>query len=174
MSSRIDPAPLAWLDLLHGILGGMLAGLLYLAALAVGALLAGHRAVAGPNAVGAWLVRWLQESAPQALDNPYPDASLGGLAIALLVGASLGGVLAGLLARLPEDQPLAWGGLLGLVSWLVSRWMVLPALNPVLLRAVDGRALLAAHLLAGLMLGIWIQAAGEPPMPDEGPSPGSV
>jgi hypothetical protein len=154
---RIDPAPSAALELLQGAVGGLLAAAVYLAALCLGALLAGHRAVAGLNAVGAWLVRWLQDAAPQALDNFYPDATLGGLIMALVVGASLGALLAGMLVRLPEDQPVAWGGVAGLLSWAAARWSLLPAWDPVLLSAVDERALLAAHLLAGLALGAWLQ-----------------
>ncbi|MCB9177383.1 MAG: hypothetical protein H6648_09505 [Caldilineae bacterium] len=156
--TRVDPAPSAVLEVLYGALGGLLAGAAYVAVLGTAAVAAGHSALAGANAIGAWLVRWLQSAAPQAFDNFYADASLGGALIALLAGASFGALLAGLLLRLPEDQPLAWGGLSGLVGWALARWSILPALDPALPQLLGGRALLAAHLLSGLLLGAWLQA----------------
>ena len=120
MSVRVDSPPFRGIGLTVAATGGALSGLVYLAILTGVALYQGRGFAAGANAVGAWAVRWLQSAAPQALDNVYPDATIAGIFIALLIGALTGAVLASLLARLPDDHPLAWGLLMGLVLW----WLV--------------------------------------------------
>jgi hypothetical protein len=157
-AARIDAPPAAALDLVHAAIGGGLAGLLFLILLLYGAHLAGHAALSGANALGAFFVRWLQDAAPQALNNFYPDATLSSLLIAPLVGAGVGAAFAAFLTHLPEDRPLAWGGVMGVLLWLAGRWSILPALDPVLIQQVDGRVLFAAFLLSGLALGAWIEA----------------
>lgn len=157
-AARIDAPTTAALESIHAAIGGALAGLLFLLLLLVGAQMAGNSAIAGANALGAYFVPWLQDAAPQALDNFYADASLGGLILALSIGASLGAAFAAFLTHLPEDRPLAWGGVMGVLLWLAGRWSILPALDPLLIEQVDGRALFAGFLLSGLALGAWIEA----------------
>jgi hypothetical protein len=188
--------PVATPALVYGAVGGALGGALVLVILAILAGPSGHRPVAAPNAFGAWFVRWLQTAAPSALDSFYADATLGGIALALAVGALLGAVFAGAIARLPDDHPLAWGLVWGLMIWAAARWLVLPALDPVLLQAFDARpillerlpdavvqalnprvagwldipALLPALAGFGLWLGLWVHAGrtalAEPPAPE--------
>ncbi len=168
--------------LVYGAIGGAIGGAIMLACLALAAGPLGRQPVAAANALGAWSVRWLQTAAPQALDDPYADATLGGIGLALVVGALLGAVFAGWLDRLPDDHPLAWGLVWGLGLWAIARWLVLPALDPVLLQAFDSRPILTlpealaqalgpsiaswldihalwlAWLAYGLWLGLWVHA----------------
>ncbi len=155
---RVSAPPTAGPAMLHGLLGGAAAGVGFVGALALVAAWRGHAPVAAPNAIGATVVRWLQAAAPQALDNPYPDATLAGIAIAIALGAAIGALFGGMLERLPEDHPAAWGALLGLATWAVAAWGVVPALDPVAGRAFEPRHLLAAHLTYGMIVGSWVHA----------------
>lgn len=196
-ATRVYAPPAATRAIVYGAVGGALGGALVLAILAVLAVPSGHRPVAAPNAFGAWFVRWLQTAAPSALDSVYLDATLGGGVLALVVGALLGAVFAGAIDRLPDDHPLAWGLVWGLAIWAAARWLVAPALDPVLLQAFDTRplllerlpetltqamsprvaswfgvpALLPALVAFGLWLGLWVHigraALAEPPVSDE-------
>jgi hypothetical protein len=141
----------------YGAIGGMLAGLGALAVMTAASVLMGSSGSQASNAVGAWLVRWLQVSDPDSLARFYTDATLGGIALMAIVGALVGAVLAGLLARFPEDQPLAWGAIAGAVLWAVTWWGIGPALSPVLVRTVDWRVLLATCMVYGLVLGWWLR-----------------
>lgn len=137
--------------------GGLLGGLLALAVLAAAAALGGTPAVAAPNAIGAWLVRWLQAAAPDALESFYYDATLLGIASAMVFGIAAAAVFGGIMVRLPEDHPAAWGLLLGAACWAVTRFALAPALDPLVLRVFDWRALLPAFLAFGLFVGLWVQ-----------------
>lgn len=112
-----------------------------------------------PNAVGAWFVRWLQVADPSALQGFYADATLGGIATAILGGALVGAAFAGFIERYPEDHPLAWGVVFGFVLFALLRWALAPALDPLLLRTVDGAALLAGCLGFGTAAGAWAVVA---------------
>lgn len=148
---RAYAPPVATRALVYGAVGGALGGALVLLILAVLAGPSGHQPVAAPNAFGAWFVRWLQTAAPTALDSFYLDATLGGIALALAVGALLGAVFAGAIDRLPDDHPLAWGLVWGLVIWAAARWLVAPALDPVLLQAFDARSILPESMSLSLL-----------------------
>jgi hypothetical protein len=172
--------PVATVAIVYGAVGGALGGGLMLGILALAAGSVGRQPPAAPNALGAWFVRWLQTAAPQALDGFYADATLGGIGLALVVGALLGAVFGGWIERLPDDHPLAWGLLWGLGLWAAARWLVAPALDPLLLETFDTqsllpealasalgptiaawlaiRALLLALLAFGLWLGLWVHA----------------
>jgi len=149
------PSTAVW-PLLFGAAGGSLGGAIGLGVLAVAASLDGRQPWAAPNAVGAWFVRWLQSAAPPAMDSFYWDASLGGILLAAGVGALAGAVFAGVVEGLPDDHPVAWGLITGAAAWAATRWLVAPALDPALIEAFDSRALLAAHLAAGLFIGLWV------------------
>lgn len=157
MTQVYDP-PHAFRPLAFGAVGGAVAAALALALLVLLTVAQGGVAPTVPNAVGAWLVRWLQTAEPSALDGVYIDATLGGGAVFLFVGALLGALFAALLERLPEDHPLVWGVALGVGLWLLTRWAVAPSLDPILTRAVPSAALLAVDLVFSLLLGGWVQA----------------
>jgi len=57
---------------------------------------------------------------------------------------------------LPEDHPIVWGAILGATAWLVLRWVVAPALDPVLIRIFGWRPLLATCLAFGVVVGLWV------------------
>jgi hypothetical protein len=138
-------------------MGGALGGAVTTAVLAGGAVIMDRAPAAGPNAVGAWLVRWLQTAAPDALDGFYADATLGGLAVAVVAGAVTGAVFGAFLDRLPHDRPLVWGLLLGLLLWALAHHVVAPALDPLLVRLFDWRVLLPAFVAYGAVVGLWVQ-----------------
>ena len=154
--TRAYPVPSPGATALGGAVGGAVGGAAALVVLSVGGLLAGHRAVAGANAVGAWLVRWLQSAAPDAIEHFYWDATLGGVVVAVAAAGLLGAVFALVLARLPHDHPLAWGVLVAVVAWFALRSAVGPALDPVLVRVFDWRVLLPACMAYGLVVGGWV------------------
>jgi len=165
---RVYTPPAIGPTVVFGAMGGPAAGAVFVLVLGAAAAFTMSRpAVVAPNAVGALAVRWLQTSAPQALDNFYWDATAGGVAIAMIAGAAVGAVFAGALERLPEDHPLAWGGVFGLAAWAALRWAIGPALDPVLTRTFGAWPLLAACLCAGLVIGGWtwagwvVRAAGD-------------
>lgn len=145
-------------SLVAGAAGGALGGALALAVLALGGVLAGRAPLVAPNVVGATLVRWLQIGQPQAFDNLYPDATLGGLLLAVLFGALVGAPLAAFIVRFPEDHPVAWGLLASAGLWALWRFALGPALNPVAARELGGWALAAAFLTYGLVFGAWMAA----------------
>jgi hypothetical protein len=109
------------------------------------------------NAIGAWLVRWLQGAAPDAFTHFYSDATVGGVLIALAVGAVVGSLFASLLNRLPNDHPLGWGLVVGGVLWVSTWWRVLPALDPAFVTHVEREAWLVGCLVYAGFLGYWIQ-----------------
>lgn len=120
---------------------------------------AGGRApVAVVNALGAWAVRWLQAAAIQALDNPYPDATPGGVALALLLAALGGAVFGGVAQRAAGESPLAWGLFSGILLWAAGRWFLLPLYNPVLTRVLESLPLAVVCMTYGLGLGLWHDA----------------
>lgn len=161
---RVDPVPERVDSLVSGAVGGLLATAAALLALVALAVASGHAPIRPLNVIGAVVVRWLQEAAPQALDNVYADATLGGLLLALVTGAGVGGLLALALDRLPEDQPFSWGFLTGLAAaGLVygaprSGWGLGPSLNPLLVSEWGWRGLLVAGAAFGAVLGAWLHA----------------
>jgi hypothetical protein len=144
--------------LVFGPIGGLVAAALALVPLVGLTVVRGGTPTTALNAVGAWLVRWLQSADASALDGVYPDATAAGVLVFLLVGALVGALFAALLDRLPEDQPVSWGGLLGLGLWALTRGVIAPALDPVLARAVPSSVLLATDLVFGVLLGAWVYA----------------
>lgn len=158
-----------------GLAGGALAGLAALLALVAGnvALTPGataalraldHEVVRDAglvvlNSIGAWLVRWLQVADPSALVRPYADATLVGILTVVFFGALVGAVIAAAGERFPEDAPLVWTVMAAIGLWVVTRFAIVPALDPLLLRALDGRLVFAAHVVFGLALGVWLSAA---------------
>lgn len=148
-----------------GAVGGALAGAAALVTLlaaqrAAGVMGGGAREWVVPlNAVGALLVRWLQIGQSQAFDGLYPDATPLGAAAVVLGGALAGACLGAMLARAPGEPRRAWALAAAVVLWAVTRWALAPALDPVLLREVDGRALFAAWLAWGACVGAWLDAA---------------
>ena len=141
-----------------GAMGGALAGLAGLVVASVITVALGGEALAASNAFGAMVVRWLQIGQAPAYANFYPDATLGGLALAASLGALIGAPLAAFIARFPEDHPVAWGLVAGLLTWVVARWVILPALDPAALRILPAWAILLGHLAYGLALGAWLAA----------------
>jgi hypothetical protein len=135
-------------------LAGAAAGLAVLVALAATA----GSAVVPVNAIGAWLVRWLQTADPSALTRLYPDATAAGVITAGGVGVVVGAFFAAVMNRLPQDHPVAWGVMMGLVIWVATWFKLLPALDPVMPRAVDRWYWLAALVVFGLITGAWIQS----------------
>lgn len=142
----------------YGAIGGILAALAWLGLLALWAGAEGRAGLLAANAAGATFVRWLQHAAPQAWENFYWDATLGGVLLVLALGLLGGALCAGFVERLPDDHPLAWGLVWGLATWAATRWLFAPSLDPVLLRAYSDWALLAACLAFGLVIGAWLQA----------------
>jgi hypothetical protein len=141
-----------------GALGGALAGLAWLAvATLLAVAVAGQAPLAVANAVGAWLVRWLQTAAPPALAGFYPDATLGGLALVLAVGALGGALLAGLVLRLDHEGPLAWALVGAVAAWLLLRW-ALGAVDPLLLRVLGSAGLAAGCAAWALVSAAWLAA----------------
>jgi hypothetical protein len=151
------PSPASLGPVLYGAVGGAIVGLVSLAVLAAAAVLSDLQVVVAPNAIGAWAIRWLQTAAPDAIETFHPDATLGGIALSALCGALAGAVFAALMVRLPDDHPAVWGALLGALCWAATRYVVAPALDPLLLRVFDVTALLPAFLVFGLLAGAWVQ-----------------
>jgi hypothetical protein len=124
-----------------------------------------------PNAIGAWLVPWLQTAAADAYAHFYVDATVGGIAIALVVGAAVGALFSSVLDRLPQDHPVVWGALGGLMIWAFTWWRVLPALDPALVSMVERSVWLIFCLAYGHVLGVWVsgeRVAGRA-LPELGP-----
>lgn len=148
----------AYRPLAFGAVGGLVAAIPALVTLWSSSIYKGHEPSVALNAVGAWLVRWLQTADPSALDGYYWDATLGGAVVFVVVAAAVGSVFAGFLDRLPEDHPVAWGALLGLVLWALTIWAVGPAIDPVLTRTLSHGVLLLTDLVFGVVLGAWIHS----------------
>ena len=155
------PARAAWL----GAIGGAAAGGLALAVLVFGTAVAprltggaGRSGWAPLNAAGATVVRWLQIGQPPAFDGFYPDATPLG-ALLVVGGAALAGAgLAALLCRASDEPRLAWSVAAAVAGWAAVRLALAPALDPALLREVDGVVLLAAWLAWGAAIGAWLEA----------------
>ncbi len=144
-----------------GAIGGALAGGAALAVLVAGSVISGREPVVPANAIGAWLVRWLQSADPSALENMYADATITGVVSAIVLGAAVGAPLAAWIARYPDDHPVAWGLMAGIGLWALTRWVVAPGLDPILVRpgaAIGGWTLAAAHVAYGLFIGAWLNA----------------
>lgn len=141
-----------------GAAGGVLAASVALVVATLLAVQRGHAPVAVLNGVGAWLVRWLHTAAPQALDNFYLDASVGGVAVALGAGALVGAVAAGAWARATTGSGLGWGLGTAALAWAAARWILLPALDPAMATVLAPAALAVTCLAFGLVLGLWLGA----------------
>lgn len=144
--------------LTFGAIGGAVAAWITLGAWMVLGAADGQAPLVPANAVGAWLVRWLQSAAPSALGNFYPDATIGGLLIVGLFGALAGAVLGAILARAPRDGPLLWGAAAGLGLWLLLRWAIVPGLDPVLGAVLGATGMALACIAWGLLVGLWHRA----------------
>lgn len=161
MRAAVQPGHAAW----QGAIGGAVAGAAALAVLVVGAqaearLLDGSaRGAAVPlNAVGALVIRWLQVGQSPAFDGWYADATPLGALLVVAGGALFGGLLGALLGRVPDEPRQAWTLVAAVGAWAAVRWSVAPALDPVLLREVDGRVLFATWLVWGIVAGTWFEA----------------
>jgi hypothetical protein len=155
---RVLPPAASVRPVASGAVGGVLAAGVALVVAAAMAGLRGHAPVAVANGVGAGLVRWLQLAAPQALDNFYPDATLGGLVLALVLGSLVGAVAGGVWARMGPGNAMVWGLGLGVGLWVLVRWGAVPALDPVLGVALDAVTVAGACLAFGFVLGWWLGA----------------
>ncbi len=139
-----------------GGVGGAVAAGIAIAILTVVHTARGGSTLVPLNAIGAWLVRWLQQAGPDAFTHFYADATLSGVAIAVVVGGTVGALFASLLDRLPQDHPVGWGLMAGLVLWVVTWWRVLPALDPAFVAHLEREAWLVACLTYGGLLGAWV------------------
>ena len=170
--ARIYPAPSAAGAMLTGAVGGIMgavAGLLVLVAVAIWGSETGWAALSPPvaeavaplNAIGAWLIRWLQTADTAALLVPQVDAVALGIALPLLLGSLIAAAFAGLMDRLPDDHPVAWGVMLSVVLFVLTWWFLIPVLDPVLARVVSAAQWFVAVLAYGLTVGLWTQADRE-------------
>lgn len=141
---------------MSGGVGGAVATIIAMSLLAALHGLRGGSPLVPLNAIGAWVVRWLQQAAGDAFTHFYVDATLGGIGIALAVGGALGALFASLLSRLPQDHPVGWGLMAGLVLWVLTWWRVLPALDPAFVGQVERDAWLVACLAYGGLIGAWV------------------
>lgn len=169
--SAAPSARAAWL----GAIGGAVAGVAALAVLVGGAAVAGRLLGAGArspavplNAVGALVVRWLQIGQSPAFDGVYADATLLGAVIVVAGGALAGACLGALLGRAPAEPRLAWAMAAAVAGWAAVRWAIAPALDPVLLREVDGRVLAVSWLVWGALIGVWLESMQRLPGADWG------
>jgi hypothetical protein len=142
--------------LVSGAVGGLVAGGLAAVALAAASIVRGAPAVEPINALGAWLVRWLQTAGPDAFRHTYPDATPGGVATILVVSTALGAAFGALMNRLPQDHPVAWGLMTAGLLWVASWEAVLPALDPVAKQVLEPAQWLAGMAAYGLALGLWV------------------
>jgi hypothetical protein len=164
--ARSVPPPSAAGTACLGAVGGAFAGAAALAVLLGGTAVLGRPPLEAANAVGAWPVRWLQTAAPSSLGQLFLDATLGGPLLAWLVAILAGALVAVALDRLPEGEPLSWGVLIGLGLAALVRWVLAPALDPLLVRTVPTVVILAAGGVFGAVMGGWLAAARRSRVPD--------
>lgn len=152
---EVHVPPRALGTLLYDALGGAAAALGALAVMAAASVLGGGALAAGPNAIGAWMVRWLQSAAPDAVHRAYWDATVGGIVTSAVAGGVVGALFGATTSRWRAGNLPLVGVAVGLACWSVVRWVVAPALDPLLVRVFDWRALLLAGVAFGALLGFW-------------------
>ncbi len=157
--ARAYESPLAVLPLLLAAANGALAGLVALGGLAAFASLQGGSPWVPANALGAWLVRWLQNADPSATVGFYYDATLGGIMLAAGGGAVGGLVWWALLVRWRGLSPLVAALLVAVLRFAAVRWIVAPVLNPLLVSDLPGLARWSGAAQAGPSAGVWSSLA---------------
>jgi hypothetical protein len=90
-----------------------------------------------------------------------PDAAVGsapivvGTLIHLLTGSALGAIFAWVLPCMPHNIWVVAGLIYGIAAWLVSTFIVLPIVAPLMIAAdTNVNVLLLAHLIYGFVLGV--------------------
>jgi hypothetical protein len=68
----------------------------------------------------------------------------------------------GVWARHAGANALAWGLAVAVVAWALTRWVLAPALSPILNAVLPPPALAGVSLTFGLGLGLWLGAARPP------------
>jgi hypothetical protein len=156
VTSRVLAPSASLRPLAAGAVGGALASLLSLAVALVLAAAQGQPPLAVPNAVGAWLVRWLQTAAPSALENFYPDATLGGLLLVVAGGGTAGAFVAAAAGHGPRRSGLALGLAAALLAWALLALAVAPALDAVLGAVLGPWGLAGTAAAWGLGMAWWL------------------
>ncbi len=138
-----------------GVIGG-LAGGAAMVGVALGyGLLSGRGIWLPVNLIGATLIRDLQGASLEALMQFHPAALLAGLLLHGLLSSALGALYALILPTLP-GPPLLWAVIVGPLLWLAATFVILPIFNPIMARYVDWPSFALAHLVYGLIMGIWV------------------
>ncbi|WP_376791191.1 hypothetical protein [Thermoflexus sp.] len=138
-----------------GVIGG-LAGGIAMVGVALGyGLYSGQGIWLPVNLIGATLVRELQGAPMEVLTRFHPTALFAGLILHGLLSSGLGALYAMILPTLP-GPPLLWAVIVGPLLWLSATFVILPIFNPVMARYVDWPSFALAHLIYGLIMGIWV------------------
>ncbi len=137
-----------------GAAGGFLGGLAMIAVGAASGLLSGRGLWFPVNLIGATFVTRLQNASPAELMRFDPEALAAGLFLHLLMSTALGFLFALLLPALP-GRPWAWAVVVG-PALVAASLSLLPFINPVMDRYLDRASFVLAHVLYGLVMGLWV------------------
>jgi hypothetical protein len=107
------------------------------------------------NLIGATLVRELQNEPLEVLTQFNPAALVAGLLLHAVVSVGIGFTFALLLPTMP-GPPIVWSLTVGSLLWVLASLLILPILNPTMAEHVDVPSFLVAHLVYGIVLGVWI------------------
>lgn len=145
-----------------GIVGGLLGGL----AMALVAFLYGvisGRGIWFPvNLVGATVVRELQQATPEQLMQFSLAGTLAALSLHLLISTFLGLLFTMSLPALP-GPPVVWALVIGPALFLAAFVVILPLINPAMVHQLDVLSFGAAHLVYGLVMGLWVARSAKVP-----------
>ena len=146
-----------------GLVGGAFGGLAMVVVALIYGVLSGHGVWLEVNLVGATLVRDLQGASLETLSQFNAAALVAGLLLHSTLSVGVGFLFVVLLPTLP-GPPIIWTLTVGSLLWVLASLLILPVLNPTMVEYVDVPSFLAAHLVYGIVLGVWISHTPKVPV----------
>lgn len=125
-------------------------------------LLSGHSIWYPVNFIAATLLRRRQQVSPEQLTRFSAAGLILGLAIHIIVSATLGLLFAVLLPTLP-GRPLYWAFLVGPILWFGAVYAGLPLFNPIMARQIDLVSFALANGLYSPTLGFSVSRTPQVP-----------
>jgi hypothetical protein len=141
-----------------GAIGGALGGVA-MALVAIGyGLISGIGVWLPVNVIAATFLRDLQSAPIDQLSQFNLAALIIGLLMHAVLSIGIGILFVLILPTLP-GTPIIWALTVGPLLWIIASVLTLPLIDPVMARVVNVPSFVAAHVVYGLVMGIYVARA---------------
>jgi hypothetical protein len=152
--------------MVHSVRTGAIGGALGGAAMALVAngygLISGLGVWLPVNVIAATFLRDLQSASIDQLAQFNLAALIIGLLMHAVLSIGLGILFVLILPTLP-GTPIIWALTVGPLLWIIASVLTLPLLNPIMVRVVDVPSFIVAHVIYGLVMGIYVARTAKVP-----------